>query len=236
MCLVLCKPVPCHHPFCHYFYSKMVRTHSHRPENPEDHYLSIITYQNAVLTDLYEYNKKSFESLDRLFSDTKSLSRFLSNTRHADLIMETTFSDELIFKPENSHIEHRYEIKLIEDFPKTLWKERGFSIKAKVLDNKGMPSYLNKNPRFRVFLYTMDDRPKLLNLNVSGKKVLRGTIEAEMNADSSLNFKNLVINEVTSHYTNDGFQIIVANLNSSLVKPLIISGIPVRARRLAKSK
>ncbi|CAG9313608.1 unnamed protein product [Blepharisma stoltei] len=234
MCLILCKPVVCDHPFCVSFYTKMGGMRVTLLNNDEDHYLSVINYQNAVLTDLVEYNKKSFEAFDNLLAEAKSLGRFLANTRHADLVMETSITDEQIFSSSTKEDSYKYELKLIEKFPEALWKERGFSIRAFVQDKSRESVYLHKFPRFRVFLYTMDEKPKLLNLNVAGKKVLRGTIEAEMKEDSTIYFKNLVINEVSSHYTNDAFQIVVANLNSSAVKPLILSGIHVRARRLVK--
>ncbi|CAG9316958.1 unnamed protein product [Blepharisma stoltei] len=226
MCLISLKPAVCDHQYCLSFYA----TVGGMPYGcSEDQYLSIINYQNDVLSDIVAYNSKCLERVGSFFNEVKSLGRFLSNTRHKDLVMETSITSEQIFSKENNY---KYELKLVEKFPEVLYKERGFSLKAYVQDRSGKPVYLHKYPRFRVFLYSMDRKPKLMDLNVAGKKVLRGTMESEMKEDSTIYFKNLVINEVSSHYTNDAFRIVVANLNSSSVKPLILNGIPVRARRL----
>jgi hypothetical protein len=51
----------------------------------------------------------------------------------------------------------------------------------------------------------MDNPPCYLNKSLSGKSILRGTSEVEMNENGEINFSNIVINEVSSHYVNNAF-------------------------------
>lgn len=60
----------------------------------------------------------------------------------------------------------------------------------------------------------MSQPPLLVTNNIAGKKVLRGTIEVEMCEDGLIEFPNVVINEVSSHYANDGFYLVVVNVSS----------------------
>lgn len=82
----------------------------------------------------------------------------------------------------------------------------------------------------------MDEPPKFLKYNIAGncnagRKVLRGTVEVEMCEDGTIAFTNVVVNEVSSHYTADSFYLVVVNLATDQVEPLIIPNVIVRARK-----
>jgi hypothetical protein len=118
----------------------------------------------------------------------------------------------------------------VSEFPSVIFKERGFPLHINIVDTSGCKVEILANLSLSVSLFTMENPPKALKNNISGKKIIRGTIEAVVENGEAL-FTNVVINEVTSHYPNNKFCFVVMCNNSQEVKPLVISGITVRARK-----
>lgn len=77
----------------------------------------------------------------------------------------------------------------------------------------------------------MDEPPIHLAKNLTGKSIVRGTTEVEMDENGEINFANVVINEVSSHYTNNAFNLVIANVTSDKIMPLIIPSLFVKARK-----
>lgn len=125
-------------------------------------------------------------------------------------------------------------LKLSSSIPKSLYKEKGFKIDAVVTDSSGLVVALNSTIIFTIDIYTVENPPKLLKTNISGKKILRGTVEAEADEIGNIHFDNVVVNEVTSHYPNDSFCFIVYSAAATWIKPLTISGVCVKARKHAR--
>lgn len=119
--------------------------------------------------------------------------------------------------------------------PETLFKERGFAFSVEVHDSDGELVVLPGNNQFCVALFTVDEAPKLLRLNIVGKKILRGTICAQMAGDGTVAFTNVVVNEVSSHYFKEAFHLIVYSLAARDVKPLVLENLKVRARTIVSS-
>jgi hypothetical protein len=88
---------------------------------------------------------------------------------------------------------------------------------------------------FKIKLYTNDNPPKLLKLNIASKKILRGTLEGLMDQSGYVVFTNIVINEVSSHYVKESF-IMVIGCEMPDVKPLVVENLYVRARNSKKNK
>ena len=62
---------------------------------------------------------------------------------------------------------------------------------------------------------------------------MRGTLEGLMNDKRMVLFENIVINEVTSHYVNETFNLVVTCENNN-VQPFVIENLNVRARNFHK--
>ena len=122
-------------------------------------------------------------------------------------------------------------ITLASQLPEVIFKEKGFDIIANVQYTNGEIAILPSTYPFEIALFTMENPPKLLKTNISGKKILRGSSETVPDAKGNIHFQNIVINEVTSHYPNDSFCLVILCSSLSYIKPLATSGISVRARK-----
>lgn len=211
MCLRDQSVLHCTHPECHSLYSPDAL-------NPSKMMASLVSML---------FNRQSM--LTNLLETTKSL---LDKT-------ETLKSQKLDPKPADSSKAHpflqqcKYEYKLVALYPvlNTVFKEKGFSLALQVQDSN--LNSLAVSEVFKVKLYSSENPPKLLKLNISSKKIMRGTIEACMNSEKIVNFENLVINEVSSHYYNETFTLVVACENSS-IRPFVLENLSVRARNFHK--
>ena len=111
-----------------------------------------------------------------------------------------------------------------------IYKERGFPLEVEATDGSGQRVEKLGNLSFNISLFTMENPPKVLKNNISGKKILRGSTEATFD-NGLVVFNNIVINEASSHYPNNKFCLVIMCSNSQDIKPLILSGITVRARK-----
>lgn len=121
-------------------------------------------------------------------------------------------------------------LKLRNDFPEAVYKEKGFALSAFISDHEGQQVFPQGTLNFIVELFTVENPPKVLKVNISGKKILRGTVETGIE-NGEIRFSNVVVNEVTSHYPNNKFCFVVSCLNSDGIKPLVVNGVTVRARK-----
>jgi hypothetical protein len=112
-----------------------------------------------------------------------------------------------------------------------VYKEKGFALSMDVKDE--LDQRVSVRELFRVKLYTCESPPKLLKVNISLRKILRGTLESVMSEEGVVNFQNIVINEVSSHYVKECF-ILVIECECLEVKPLVIENLYVRARNFHK--
>ena len=230
MCMISMKSEPCSHPECVIFYSYMASGKLPQFSNPSvDQISTIVEQQNYLLSQIAENNAEINTCLDKIIHQTEG---FSGNFQPE--ISEDVFSVEQIFNwaPEDSN----YYLQLESMFPSPIFKERGFSLSFSARNELGDPVYIPQFPSFRVVLFTMDPCPRHLKQNISGKKILRGSTQAEISQEGYVRFPNIVINEVTSHYSNDSFYFVVANSNPKAVKPFILSNVSVRARKPKKTE
>jgi hypothetical protein len=180
--------------------------------------------QAFALNDLIQKNSLLNQNLDRL-------SQTLSNpSKPCPSQNEEKFCLESLFRWISSDRVFPMSLNLITDFPDVIFKEKGFKLNVNVLDSAGLFP-VPCGTSFMVALFTVENPPKLLKYNISGKKILRGTTEAVADSNGEICFQNIVINEVTSHYPSDKFCFVILCPGSQQIKPLVISGISVRARK-----
>jgi hypothetical protein len=235
MCLMTMNNDPCSHPECHYYYRILSMGKFPIISNNTMEQLSqMVCSQNIVLTTIVQNNKRILEYLESLMEETQRISRMLTNTRYSELVVEDSSQVDQIFTWAKADKKFPYKISLDSSLNLPLFKERGFHVTISVKGEDERMVVLRSAPRFRIALFSMDNPPKMLTVNIAGKKILRGTLESEFDEQGIVNFPNVVINEVSSHYVNDGFYMVVYNLSNKDVQPLILSNITVRARKPLK--
>ncbi|OMJ65993.1 hypothetical protein SteCoe_37318 [Stentor coeruleus] len=123
-----------------------------------------------------------------------------------------------------------HKIELEDELPSPAYKERTFSVLANIVDMNGNKVQLADCVKFKIMLYTADSPPKMLNLNTSGDKIMRGTLEVE--GSSSIFFKKVIVKEVTSHFRNGCFFFVIVPEGADYIKPLIAEDFVIKARKI----
>lgn len=125
---------------------------------------------------------------------------------------------------------HSFSLQLAIDIPHPAYKERVFSLVLNIVDINGTKANLRQNYVFKVMLYTADNPPKLLTINTSGDKIMRGTTETEGN--SEVIFKKIIVNEVSSHFRNGSFFLVVTPKDADFIKPFVYPEFVIKARKI----
>ncbi|OMJ76272.1 hypothetical protein SteCoe_24365 [Stentor coeruleus] len=123
-----------------------------------------------------------------------------------------------------------HKLELGDEFSSPAYKERAFSVLVNIVDMDGNKVQLANNVKFTIMLYTADSPPKLLSINTTGDTIMRGTFEVEGN--SVIFFKKIIVKEVTSHFINGSLYLVIASKWADYIKPLIIKDFVVKARKL----
>lgn len=128
-----------------------------------------------------------------------------------------------------------YDLKIVitGQVPNMVLKEKGFPLEVEVRDSNDQSVFCEQI--FKVRLFTNEEVPKPLKLNIASKKIIRGTLEAKMSGNNLVSFDNIVINEVSSHYIRESF-ILVISTESDDIKSLVIENLCVRARNSNKKQ
>ncbi|CAG9327531.1 unnamed protein product [Blepharisma stoltei] len=233
MCIFTQKPEFCEHPECKQFYAVFAASRFHFPTGEVVPGISeILEYQNTVLSSLYSNNLQLELLFDKVLNEAKILNSYLSNPRHSDLIIPESCNPSQAFSMLSWDLD--YHLALESQLPENIYKERGFAISVSLRNRKDEICFLPTHSRYKVFLFTMDQQPRQLTLNISGKRIIRGTVEAEMQDTGIVNMTNIVINEVSSHYAKESFCLVIMSTSSSQVKPLLIKDLAVKARKMLK--
>ncbi|OMJ72907.1 hypothetical protein SteCoe_28549 [Stentor coeruleus] len=123
-----------------------------------------------------------------------------------------------------------YQLKICGEIPNPAYKERAFPLMVCVADNLNNEFKLPKRVLFKILLFTAEYPLKQLTLNTSGDKAVLGTLDAD--GDSSILFKKIIIKEVSSHFRNGSFFLVVKPENADNIRPLVISNLVVKARKM----
>jgi hypothetical protein len=87
---------------------------------------------------------------------------------------------------------------------------------------------------FKIMLFTTEVPPKAMKINTSGDKIMRGTTELSLARSAvKMHFTKIVIKEVTSHFRNGCFFLVVMSSNPE-IEPLIIENLVIKARKMAR--
>ncbi|OMJ83396.1 hypothetical protein SteCoe_15661 [Stentor coeruleus] len=186
----------------------------------------IITQQNEMIKKISEDARLTSEKINSL-----SQTLGLKQSKHVEFTSEEVTNPEKLLKILcGNNCQHDYNLQLISDLPSPAFKEKAFSMLLKIVDNNGQNITLPTSTGFTIMLFTTESPPKLMKVNTSGDKIMRGTTDADGN--STVLFRKIVIKEVTSHFRNGCFFMVVAAKNLSNIKPLIIPNFVIKARKL----
>jgi hypothetical protein len=186
----------------------------------------MITQQNEMIKKIGEDARLTAEKINFLSENLG-----LKQAKHVEFASEEVTNPEKLLKilcGENS--QHDFSLQLVSELPSPAFKERAFSLLLQIVDNQGQKVTLPSSTGFTLMLFTTESPPKLMKTNTSGDKIMRGTTDTDGN--STVFFRKIVIKEVTSHFRNGCFFLVVAAKNSSNIKPLIISNFVIKARKL----
>ena len=131
--------------------------------------------------------------------------------------------------------EYRTRLVLEGKLPCPVLKERGFALSGSVRNLDGQVDTESQGLSLGIALYAHDNPSRALTHNIAGaahlgKKILRGTTTATVQSTGYFTFPNLVVTEVSSHYLDDAFTIVVS-AHQCEVKELTIRKLVVRARK-----
>lgn len=176
---------------------------------------SLVTQQSTL--------KNILETLNSLNSNLVSLtSPSIQNSSELS-------SPSQILSAISSKSDYQYRLKTLNHAPDVLYKDRNFSLKFEIVDDKDHRVVLTNKEKFNLGLFTADYPPNELIINTSGDKVLKGN--CEIPANSIVEFKKISICEVSSHFRNSVFNLVIKSEINSLVQPLVIPDLTVKARK-----
>lgn len=181
--------------------------------------LSVLETQNQLLAQLLQHNTEMESVLDGIGSSARTLQT------------QKTDSPAPLDIAANTEADWTCELILMSELPNPIFKEKGFGLVLRMSSLDQCDKCL-----FSVSLYSQEEPPKPVSRNIvgtlqTGKKALRGTLQARPDDQGWVRFSNIVVNEVSSHYVNDGFFLVVADHRRPEVRPLILKGVTVRARK-----
>ena len=193
---------------------------------------SLISQQNEVIRSLSEQTSAALKQVESL---TKSLegATWGENTSIVVPREEVTTSDHILMILSPGKTTFQYHLRLVSEIPQPAYKERAFSLMLEVIDQNGIRANMPIPVNFKIMLYTTESPPKLMKVNTSGDKIMRGTVETE--SSGMVFFRKIVIKEVTSHFRNGCFFLAVVPKNSNDIKPLVIENFVIKARKILSS-
>ena len=125
---------------------------------------------------------------------------------------------------------------VLDSTPKPpVMRESSFSLSGFVATSDGLLSSRLSGVSLSLSLYTVDSPPRLLVSNIvgklhTGKSILRGSVQATIDADGRFSFPKVVINEVSSHYLEDEFTLVVS-AEGAQAKPVACRHLNVKVRK-----
>lgn len=189
-------------------------------------FIRIIAQQNELIKSIAEHTKATLEKISQIVSQDSSQKNNVSPVSNEDMTTSSTLLR--ILCGENTNFTHFLQID--NDLPSPAYKERAFSLILSIRDLQGNKTILPSTINFKVLLYTAENPPKLLSINTSGDKIMRGTLEIE--GESVIFFRKIIIKEVTSHFRNGSLFFVIVPKDADYIKPLIIENFVIKARKM----
>jgi hypothetical protein len=194
------------------------------------HLFSLVTHQNEVIRRLSEQTSLALKKVEILSKELETGS--FSSPVHVPN-EETPTSDQIFSLLCGSKTSHQYSLRLVSQLPSPAYKERGFSLMLEIIDRNQCKANLHLPVKFKLAIFTAENPPKILKVNTAGDKIIRGTVEVDSNG--VVLFKKVVVKEVTSHFRNGSFFLVVLPKNSQEIRPFIIENFVVKARKFVET-
>jgi len=191
----------------------------------------LIALQNRMLREIHRHNQLIRSAVESLAKQIEGMAKHITQE---DGVEQGRIMSLLIGSQVDPVCDYR--VLASDSLPDSIYKERGFSLSCILVDRDSKVTRLPGAAIFVMNLYTADTVPKKLQQNISGKRILRGTTEAELDSSGYIVFPNVVINEVSSHYQNDCFSIVISHVGPYDILPLVFRRVTVRARKPLKNK
>lgn len=181
----------------------------------------ILHHQNEMIKNILDQTKAIFDKVLTLSSPSSNFSSSIEET--------TTIIDlqQLLCGNEK---DHKYSLKLVNDLPTPAYKERAFSVMVQIVDKDSNKVTLTESCNFKVMLFTTENPPKVIKLNTSGDKILKGTVDS--NGNSTILFRKIAVKEVTSHFRSGCFFFVITTKMNKDIRPLIVDRFVVKARKI----
>jgi hypothetical protein len=181
----------------------------------------VIIQQNEMIKSIAEQTKLVLEKLSG-FSETTT-----TVTTSPEEVITAAQLQKVLCGNEN---DHPYRLELVSEMPSPAYKERSFSLIVQIVNKTGEKVTLPESLNFKVMLFTTENPPKVMKINTSGDKILKGNTEAQGN--STVFFRKIAVKEVTSHFRNGCFFFVVTAKDSKFIRPLIFENFVVKARKI----
>ncbi|OMJ83414.1 hypothetical protein SteCoe_15685 [Stentor coeruleus] len=189
-------------------------------------FIRIISQQNELIKSIAEQTKATLEKISELVNQDSIEKAQINPVTNEDITTSTTLLHTLC--GENTNFSHF--LHLDNDIPTPAYKERAFSLILSIQDLQGNKTILPRTVIFKVLLYTAENPPKLLSISTSGDKIMRGTLEVE--GESVIFFRKIIVKEVTSHFRNGSLFFVIVPKDADYIKPLIIENFIIKARKM----
>ena len=181
---------------------------------------AILTVQGSLLEELVSQSQVILGLLERLKKATESM---------------TARRWKVEPWRRNGGRDERYAL-VLDSLPKTpVLRDYSFSVGGFSATLDGHPTSSLSGVFLRLCLYTADLHPRLLTHNITGtahtgKQILKDSTHAIIGPDGHFIFPKVVINEVSSHYLEGEFTLVVT-ADSPQVKPAICRHFVVKVRK-----
>lgn len=221
--------------------------------------------QNKMLVDLREKNELVQDTLACLINEVNALKQTVksdSKGKSADveqklapihsfapmISTETANSDSLLGQLCGPNPEFNYQLVFRNELALPLYRERNFKFTVLLTDKNGNVVKNSNRVPLTLAIYTSESSPKFVDVNTSGNKILKGTIDKDL-VNGVATFDKIQIKEVTSHFRNGWVFFVVypkttgvvlnnfvaeANgvmVNHQQVRPLVLEKVVVKAKR-----
>ncbi|OMJ95674.1 hypothetical protein SteCoe_924 [Stentor coeruleus] len=187
--------------------------------------INSVANRNSILDEVLADARELYQKLS---SNQAAISPVL-NTPATVSSFSTTSKEALLFHLYGGNPTFYYTLSLCNDIPMPAYKDRCFTVFARILDSNNNYASLITPTTFKLQMYTQENPPKLIETNTSGNLAIRGNIKVE--STSIIMLKKVVVNEVTSHFRNGSVFFVILPEGNQSIRPLIIENFVVRARK-----
>lgn len=166
-------------------------------------------------------HKRILESLVRvnnIFTDMERRMKRSSSDTH------TISSD----KDLGIHSQYQFRLDLKSEIVKLIYKKKPFGLRFGLTDLNGENYSLPEESLFRIELWLASSPSIKLDRTHKGSQLIDGCTEVK--SRGTIEFKKLYINDVSSHFSNGCFTLVVRSENS-VIQPFVFHNFIVRARK-----